>query len=459
MSTAEAEFASTATPATASGWALRFEEGRSLLRLAMPIALIALVNMGMSVTDTVMVSALFGADALAAVAVGSDLYSILFYLCAGILGGIAPFYTAAVTRADAVERARLERIGWVLVALLAACTVPLVWFAPVWLEWFGLDPALLAQGEGYTRTMALMLVPMLGVALYRTLLTAAEKPKVFLKVTLAMLPLNAVANYILMLGFGPIPAFGPTGAGLSSLLVALASFVALVIIARRAAPAAATPASFEIRSLLAVLRVGLPIGVITATETGIFLGATLYAATLGAAEVAAHTLTLRMAGVVYAGSAALLQASMVRLARADALDDPRLARAVLTASLAVAFVLGLLVCLMLAAGAAPLADAFFDASAVGLAAAQTATGLLVLLGLIQFGGYPGLAAAGLLRGRKDTRAPMVYMLFGYWVVGAPLGIWLCEAQGFGVTGLWIGLVAGTFVNKGLVVTRLFRRFQ
>jgi hypothetical protein len=38
--------------------------------------------------------------------------------------------------------------------------------------------------------MALTLVPMLGVALYRTILTAAERPRVFLMVTLAMLPLN-----------------------------------------------------------------------------------------------------------------------------------------------------------------------------------------------------------------------------------------------------------------------------
>jgi multidrug resistance protein, MATE family len=35
-------------------------------------------------------------------------------------------------------------------------------------------------------------------------------------------------------------------------------------------------------------------------ETGVFLGATLCAATLGAAEVAAHTLTLRMAGFPHA---------------------------------------------------------------------------------------------------------------------------------------------------------------
>src|SRR5690606_9947544 len=170
-------------------WAKRLEEALALLRLVAPIALISLVNMGMSVTDTIMVSALFGTEALAAIAVGSDPYSIVFYLCAGSLAGIAPFYTTAVAQANALERARIERIGWMTVGLLAVSAVPLIWLAPGWLEEFGIQQTLLTDGQGYTRAMALTLVPMLAVILYRTVLTAAEKPKVFLKVTLAMLPL------------------------------------------------------------------------------------------------------------------------------------------------------------------------------------------------------------------------------------------------------------------------------
>jgi multidrug resistance protein, MATE family len=183
-------------------------ETRALLRLAAPIMLIALVNMGMSVTDTLMVSAAFGAEALAAIAVGIDFYSILFYLAAGTIGGLAPFYAAAVARADPAERARLERTGRVLVLGLAAVLVPVVWTVPDWLGHLGLDRDLLADGRGYTRAMALKLVPMLGVMLYRTILTAAERPRVFLKVTAAMLPLNALGNVVFMHGLGPVPALG-----------------------------------------------------------------------------------------------------------------------------------------------------------------------------------------------------------------------------------------------------------
>lgn len=457
MSLADPDLVRPHDPTTGLAPAPWLREGGALLRLALPIMLIALVNMGMSVTDTVMVSTLFGAEALAAVAVGSDLYSILFYLGAGTLAGLAPFYTAAAVRGDPAERARLLRIGWVIVSLVATPLVPLLWSAPQWLGPLGLDHALLDQGAGYTRAMALTLVPMLGVVLYRTVLTAAEKPKLFLKVTIAMLPLNAVANLLLMTGAGPLPAFGPAGAGLASLLVATASLLVLVLITRRIADRTirtARGSRVDLRAIAPVLRVGLPIGIATVAEVGVFLGATIYAATLGAADVAAHTLTLRIAGIAYAVPTALQQAAMVRMARAQAGGDPRAVGAVQKASLLLALAGGSVIFLILGAGAGPLAHAFFDGSAAGLAAAGLAGGLLLLLGAMEFIFTPGAAAAGLLRGRRDTRAPMVFVLLGHWAIGAPLGLYLCEMRGLGVTGIWIGLAAGATVATLLTLLRL-----
>lgn len=428
-------------------------ELRAMLRLAVPIMLIALVNMGMSITDTVMVSASFGPEALAAVAVGSDFYSILFYLGAGTIGGLVPFYAAAAARSDLRERARLERIGRVIVLLLALVLVPVVWTAPGWLGYLGLDQTLLDAGRDYTHTMALTLVPMLGVMLYRTILTASERPKFFLYVTTAMLPLNALGNQALMNGFGPVPAFGPTGAGLSTLFVAVISCATLRVIARHTNPAkGATEERIRWNDVIPVLRVGLPIGIATVAELGIFLGATLYAATLSAAEVAAHTLALRVAGVAYAIPAALLQAAMVRMARAE--GDPKQARLVIRSALCLTWASGSLLFVVLAATAVPVSHTFFGPSTAGLAAAGLATSLLVLLGAMEFVANPGLGASGILRGRKDTRAPMVFTLAGYWLIGAPLGLWLSEGWQLGITGVWTGLAVGTGVTSGLMLFRL-----
>jgi multidrug resistance protein, MATE family len=440
-----------------SSFRAALDEPLAMLRLAVPIMLIALVNMGMSVTDTIMVSAMFGPEALAAVAVGSDFYSIFFYLGAGTIGGLVPFYAAAVARSDPSERARLERIGMIIVLMLAALLVPVVWTAPGWLGHLGLDQSLLDEGRGYTSAMALTLVPMLGVMLYRTILTAAERPKVFLYVTAAMLPVNALGNLVLMQGFGPVPAFGPTGAGLSTLVVATASLVILMVIARRSRPRTeAAKGSIGRSDLAPVLRVGLPIGIATVAELGIFLGATLYAATLSAADVAAHTLTLRVAGVAYAVPAALLQAAMVRMARAETKGDPERSRRVIRSALWLTSASGTLLFLGLAAAAMPLSHAFFGTTAAGLAAASLSVSLLLLLGVMEFVANPGLGAAGILRGRKDTRAPMFYTLAGYWLIGAPLGLWLSEAWQLGITGVWAGLAIGTAVTSGLMLARLAR---
>lgn len=433
------------------------EEAGCLLRLAAPIMLIALVNRGMAITDTAMVSAFFGAEALAAVAIGSDLQSIVFYLGAGVIGALAPFYTAAMVQQDPIARWRLERVGQITVVLLALTLAPLVWFAPDWLRLFGLEPALLQQGRGYTQAMAVTLLPMLGVMLYRTILTAAERPRVFLYVTVAMLPLNGAANWVFMLGMGPIPAFGPTGAGIASLVVAVTSLAVLAWVARGGSQHTTRPSSLprlDWGGVAAVMRVGIPIGIATVADVGIFLGATIYAATLGAADVAAHTLTLRIAGVAYTVSAALLQASMVRMARAEALGDPVQERAVVRSSLVLSLALGVLLCGLLTAGAAPLSQLVFHGDAAGLAAAGIATALLAILGVKELLVGPGSAASGLLRGRKDTQAPMLYVLIGHWALGAPLGVYLCEGRAMGITGVWIGLGIGSLLTTALMLWRL-----
>jgi MATE family multidrug resistance protein len=49
---------------------------------------------------------------------------------------------------------------------------------------------------------------------------------------------------------------------------------------------------------------------------------------------------------------------------------------------------------------------------------------------------------------------MLCMLVGYWLVGAPLGLYLCDWQSLGVTGLWMGLAVGTGITTALTLLRL-----
>jgi len=70
---------------------------------------------------------------------------------------------------------------------------------------------------------------------------------------------------------------------------------------------------------------------------------------------------------------------------------------------------------------------------------HTAVSLLAVAAAFQL--FDGLqtVATGALRGAGDTRTPMVCHLLLYWLVGLPLGYFLCFNMGWRAVGLWTGL--------------------
>jgi MATE family multidrug resistance protein len=99
-----------------------------------------------------------------------------------------------------------------------------------------------------------------------------------------------------------------------------------------------------------------------------------------------------------------------------------------------------------------IASLYTDDAAVIALAAQ----LLILAGLFQFSDGLQVAAAGALRGLKDTRVPMLITTFAYWIVGMPVGGWLAFRAGLGARGMWMGLIAGLSMAAVLLTTRFWR---
>lgn len=432
-------------------YAYRISEAPHLLRLVLPIAGVALTNMAMSITDTLM-AATFGTEALAAVAVGSDFYSVFFFLILGLVTGISPAYAAACATGDHEKLALLRTVGWIVALGVTCMVIPAVWFAPAYLSHIGIDAAILNTGSGYTRAMALTLFPMCGVCILRNRLTAIEKPGAILRVTMSAIPLNAALNYLFMYGLFDWSGMGIAGAGVASFVTATYIAVAL---ARAAHINGDYGLAYQIDWAQAreMVRVGMPISITILSEVGVYLGSTLFVARFGVEVTAAHALTLRIAGVVYAISAGLSQACTVRMARNAAVGCRNRCRTTIRSAFGLALVSGtiLLLGITLTASAAltvlPL---------LGLSdeVAATAVSLLLILAVTELVEPISCSATGLLRGQKDTKVPMYFAVIGNWGVGVPASLFLALTVGLGAVGVWTGLLLGLTTTAILTVQRL-----
>ncbi len=97
-------------------------------------------------------------------------------------------------------------------------------------------------------------------------------------------------------------------------------------------------------------------------------------------------------------------------------------------------------------------DAPENAAAVGIAVA-----LLRIAAIFQIFDASQAALANMLRGLHDSRWPLMIALFGYWGIGAPVGLALGFATPLGGVGVWIGLATGLAVVALLLGARWLRK--
>ena len=87
---------------------------------------------------------------------------------------------------------------------------------------------------------------------------------------------------------------------------------------------------------------------------------------------------------------------------------------------------------------------------------QSTVGLLAAGAAFQLFDGIQTVATGALRGVGDTRTPMFCHFLAYWVIGLPLGAWLCFRRGWGAVGLWAGLSLA-LILIGIVLWFVWRR--
>jgi MATE family multidrug resistance protein len=192
-----------------------------------------------------------------------------------------------------------------------------------------------------------------------------------------------------------------------------------------------------------IVGLGLPISFTILAETSLFAAASLLMGTLGKFELAAHGIALQFASIAFMIPLGLAQVATVRVGLAYGRGDMQGVRFAALAVLVVGTCFTLAGGIFFATFPGTLAMLFLDLNQPdALAVLGLATPLIVIAGIFQL--VDGLQAvgAGLLRGLKDTRVPMLLALVAYWPIGFACAWLFAFPLGFGGEGIWFGFVIG-----------------
>ncbi|WP_201766909.1 MATE family efflux transporter [Chrysiogenes arsenatis] len=440
-------------------WPHLLREWRALVGVAYPIVLSQLAQVAMGFVDTLMAGRV-SPDDLAAVAIGFSLWLPLFLLCGGILMALTPLGAHACGANDSRGVGALVRQGLWLALLLGCAGAFLLTQGVEVMLLMGADQNVISIAKGYLQGVAWGFPAAIIFCALRSYSESLSLTRPIMVTSLVGLAINIPLNYLLIYGYGWIPAFGGAGCGYATGVVMWISMAVMIGITRWS-PRYQSTSPWQwgwpsLRSMGTIVQLGLPIGIAVFIETTIFAVVALLLVPLGSVVVAGHQIALNFASVLFTLPYSIGCAMTVRIGNALGAGEHIEARFRAFAGMILSSSGALVSGTLTLVGAATIAALYSPDSAVR----EVATTLLVFAALFQLSDATQLAAAGALRGYKDTRVPMFITVLAYWIIGLPLGMILGVTswwrEPLGASGLWIGLTAGLSCAAVLLTLRLYR---
>jgi MATE family multidrug resistance protein len=428
------------------------------LRLALPLVLAELGWMSMAIVDTMMVGRLpNSAVAIAAVSLGGILVNVLAMFGGGLLIGLDTLVSQAFGSGEREDCHRSLLHGIYLSLALSPLLMAPVWFFDPLLRAMHIAPDVIALAVPYSKALAWGTLPLLLYFAVRRCMQAMNmvRPIAFALITANLI--NAGGNWLLIYGKFGAPAMGTVGSGWSTAWARI--YLSAILVGyflwydhRHRTHLLHTPIQPELRRIRRLIALGFPAAMQITLEIGVFAFVTALIGRLGAVSLASHQIALNAVSFTYMVPLGISSAAAVRVGQAIGRKDPQGAGD--AGSTAIFLGAAFMTCMSLVLLVVPrwIARAFTPDRAI------IHNTIILLAAGAAFQLFDGIqtVATGALRGLGDTRTPMLCHFTAYWIVGLPLGAWLCFTRGWGAFGLWSGLSLA-LILIGIVLLIVWRR--
>lgn len=416
-------------------------------RLAWPIIISMLSYTAMTVADAIFVGQL-GTAELAAVGIAGTLSWLLLAFGNGSLRGVK---IETAQRTGAGEHALARRYAWAGLHISAGIGLIVAALAPLGPSLFGImgtPPDIQGSANVYLEWRLLGAPLFFASSAMSAWFQGRGETRIPMVSSLIANGANIGLDALLIFGLGPIPAYGIAGAAIATNIGLMLGVIYLAV--RIRSELRGVPARVDASLIGRVLRVGAPIGVSWSLEVGSWTVFMSILARIGAADLAAHVLVVRLISLSFLPGHAIGEAAGVLVGQSIGAERRESAYAAHRSAL----ILGLLV--MGAAGAlfliapGPLIAIFGAGPEVAIIAER----LLAIAALMQLFDAVAMVSQGAIGGAGDTRYVMLINVASSWLMLLPLGYILTLPGGFGSTGAWIALASQVVLLAILSMARV-----
>jgi MATE family multidrug resistance protein len=440
----------------------RRQETRIVLAISLPLMAAYVAEMGMMITDMIIVGRL-GSKELAAVGLTADWFYVLLLLGMGVVSIVgvlaAQNFGAGNTKGvtDAVEQ------GVIAATIMSIPVMLAVWYLGPALRFANQDPEVVGLITDYSRPMTWGVLPALWFVVLRNFITALAKSSAIMIITAGALLLNLLLNYTLVFGKFGFPALGVVGAGYGTTIVNWLMFLFLAVHVATSANFAdhrfaILPKRVKFETLREIFVLGLPVTVTQMLNGAMFTVAAILVGMISADILAAQMIVYSVIYFALSASVGLGDAARVRVAYGVGTRSVDASRQSAYISFALAGAT-----ILIASGVLWLFPEVLVGIFLNISDVENASVLMIAIGLSVYGGWFMLfdgvliVAANAIRGLRDTRSPLWISIAGYWGIGLGIGTWLCFSLGYGVKGLWWGLILGALFANILMFWRFRNR--
>ena len=433
-----------------TGYLSHFKKNFSL---AYPVMLSQLGQVFVGVADNVMVGRV-GVVPLAAASLAGVLFFVMLTFGMGVSYAITPLVAAADGADDKSRSAEVLKNGLLINIILGIGLFLVVYSGSNVLHFWNQPDDVVALAIPYLEIITFSMIPFMVFQTFRQFAEGLSLTKQAMFFTIGANVVNVVLNYILIFGKFGFEPMGLNGAG-------WATFIARVLMAVGMgafiyfAPRFATyrerfkKAVISSPMIKRMLNLGLPAAFQFTFEVGAFGFAAIMAGWLGAKALAAHQIAINLSSITYMLATGVSAAATIRVGNQLGRKDIPTMRMAGFTSFGTVILMMSIAAIVFVLGRDFLPSLYVD----NLDVIEMASGLVVIAAFFQISDGVQVVGLGALRGMEDVKIPTVITFVAYWVLGLPIGYLLSFKMGYGVNGVWYGLLIGLSVTALLLYIR------